>query len=63
MSCQRIEQETRIPCVNEETHAALGLDYILRSAHSLVEPVDIVLLRIEYDHRHHVKLNVRLIKK
>ncbi len=49
ISCQIIEQELRIPCVNAAINAGLGTDYILHRAQVLAKPGDIVLLPLEYE--------------
>jgi hypothetical protein len=49
ISCQMIQEDTGVPCVNGGTNAGLGIDYILWQARSLVKPKDIILLPLEYE--------------
>ncbi len=48
VSCQKIQQEMGIPCVNGAAVAPLGLDYLFYRARSWLKPGDTVLLPLEY---------------
>lgn len=48
ISCQTIQQETKVPCVNTAVQAGLGIDYILNHARSFAKPGDTILVPLEY---------------
>lgn len=49
ISCKTIQQQSKVPCLNGGTNAALGTDYLFKRARSWLKPGDIVLLPLEYD--------------
>lgn len=49
VSCQSIQEETHVPCINAGTNAGLGINYILNRGHFFVKPGDVVLLPLEYE--------------
>jgi hypothetical protein len=49
ISCQIIQEESGVPCVNGGTHGGLDIEYILNRSRSWLKPEDTVLLSIEYD--------------
>jgi hypothetical protein len=49
ISCQMIQEESGVPCVNGGTHGGLDIEYILNRSRSWIKPEDTVLLSIEYD--------------
>lgn len=49
ISCKTIQQQSKVPCLNGGTNAALGIDYLLKLARPWLKPGDIVLLPLEYN--------------
>jgi hypothetical protein len=49
LSAETIFKETKIPTVNMAIHAALGVNYILDDAKTVLKKGDIVLLPLEYE--------------
>ena len=50
ISCQMIQSATAMPCLNGGIHAGVGLDYMLDRARSWLNPGDVALLPLEYQH-------------
>jgi len=50
ISSKMVENELNIPSVNMAVHAGLGLDYILGQSKKVINPGDIVILALEYEH-------------
>jgi len=61
ISCKMIQEETGVVCANGAGNVALGTDYILSIARSLIKPGDIVILPLEYELYVDLKLNDQLI--
>ena len=45
-----IEKELKIPTINYGVHAALEIDYILDRVKNILNPGDVVILSLEYNH-------------
>ncbi|WP_036478989.1 hypothetical protein [Myxosarcina sp. GI1] len=50
ISCETIQATTGVACLNGGVHAAIGLDYMFARARSWLNPGDMVLLPLEYEH-------------
>ncbi len=50
ISCQMIQEKTRLTCVNAATGVTLGIDYLLRGVRSWVKPGDLVIFPLEYEY-------------
>lgn len=50
ISCQTIQATTGVSCLNGGVHAGIGLDYLFARARTWLNPGDIVLLPLEYNH-------------
>lgn len=50
ISCQTIQAATGVSCLNGGVHAGIGLDYLFARARSWLNPGDMVLLPLEYEH-------------
>lgn len=50
ISCESIQAATDVACLNGGVHAAIGSDYMFARARSWLNPGDIVLLPLEYEH-------------
>ncbi|WP_421658242.1 hypothetical protein [Leptothermofonsia sp. ETS-13] len=49
ISCEMIQEKTKLSCVNAAINAGLGVNYILHYARSFARPGDIILLPLEYE--------------
>ncbi|MBW4497212.1 MAG: hypothetical protein KME26_29975 [Oscillatoria princeps RMCB-10] len=50
ISCQQLQEETKVPCLNAaKPNAGLGVEYILRRARLSINPGDTVLMPLEYE--------------
>lgn len=50
VSCQMIQKEAGIPCVNAGVGVYLSVDYLLRAARSWAKPGDMIIFPLEYEY-------------
>jgi hypothetical protein len=50
VSCEMMQKETKIPCVNAGVGVYLTVDYLMRAARDWAKPGDLVILPLEYEY-------------